>query len=154
MVQAIDGAYDMFSPRSFREVLCPDVFRLKKYYARKKQRRSFSRFIYDLKAGGYLREKEVKNQRAFVITLKGVQKISMILRKTRTFSKRKDRRLQMIMYDIPEDEKDDREHFRNELLYLGYSKLQKSVWVSPYDVFKQTQQLIQNYHFSKYVRLF
>lgn len=156
MVEAIDEAYDAFSPRTFREVACPDLFRMKKYYQRKRQRRSFSKFVYDLKEGGYLKERRVRNRKALAITPKGMRKISRISRKIkmRILSERKDNRLQMIMYDIPEPRKDDREEFRESLKLLGYTRLQKSVWISRYDVFKETQELIRVHRVTRQVRLF
>ncbi len=154
MVEATDEMYAVLSPRTFREVICPDLFRMKKYYQGKRQRRSFSKFVYYLKKKGYLRERKLPNKKAFAITSKGMKKISHIAKRIRRLPERKDNKLQMIMYDIPELRKDDREDFREALKLLGYTKLQKSVWVSRYDVFGETQELIREYRVGGCVRLF
>ena len=37
----------------------------------------------------------------------------------------------MVMYDIPEDKKPEREWFRRHLIKFGYVMIQRSVWVGP-----------------------
>jgi len=154
MIEGVDKSYDFFAPKTFKEVLCPDLFRLRKHYQRREQRRAFSNLIWNLKARGYLREKRLKNQRALVITIRGMERISKIFKKKTGLLKRKDGKFQMIMYDVPEERRKDRDYLRNALLPLGYSQLQKSIWISPYNVFEQTQSLIHDYSLTDYVRLF
>lgn len=154
MIEDINELHAVLSPKSFKETVCPDLFRLRRYYQKKRQRRSFGKFVYYLKRQGYLKDKKIKNQNALIITSKGIRKILKTAVKIKMLSKREDGKLQMIMYDIPEDKKQDRERFRDALKALGYSKLQKSIWVSPYDVFKETQRLVSDYDFSDYIRLF
>ena len=154
MIEGLDEAYDIFAPKSFKDVLCPELFKLKRYYQRKSQRKSFSRFIGYLKKRGYLRYKRIGNKEALVLTPKGLKKISRISAKVRKLSERKDGKLQMIMYDIPEERKKDRNYFRRALVSLGYSKLQKSIWISPYDVFQRTERLVHDYDLEDFVQLF
>ena len=90
-----------------------------------------------------IKEKEVNNTRALVITQKGLEKLKRVARKKKPLQKRKDKKWQMLMYDIPEDKKRERDMLRRELVYLGYSKLQRSIWVSPYSVSRETQKLIK-----------
>ena len=60
---------------------------------------------------------------------------------------------QMVLFDIPEDRRRHRDLFRKQLKYLGYEKLQRSIWVCPYNVLGLTQRLIKNYKLDRFVRL-
>ena len=60
----------------------------------------------------------------------------------------------MVIFDIPEKKRKIRDLFRKNLLVLGYQRLQKSIWVCPYDVFKETEELIRDYLIDFYVRIF
>lgn len=44
-----------------------------------------------------------------------------------------DRVWRVISYDIPEKQKKEREYFRKKMKELGFTKLQKSMWVIPYE---------------------
>ena len=68
--------------------------------------------------------------------------------------KRADKKWQMLIFDIPEDKRALRDVFRDNLMFLGYSLLQKSVWVSPYDMLEETENLIRKYELDPYIRLF
>jgi len=59
----------------------------------------------------------------------------------------------MVIFDIPEEKRWIRNQFRRDLQMLGYQKLQKSVWLCPYDVLKETQVLIKQYSIEPHVRL-
>lgn len=47
--------------------------------------------------------------------------------------KRWDKKWRVLIFDIPEKRKSLREKIRNTLRAIGFSQLQKSVWVYPYD---------------------
>jgi CRISPR-associated endonuclease Cas2 len=52
------------------------------------------------------------------------------------YKKRKkkwDRKWRVLIFDIPEKRKIDREHIRHTLISIGFMRLQRSVWVYPYD---------------------
>jgi len=42
---------------------------------------------------------------------------------------------------------------RKHLRYLGYKKLQQSIWVCPNNVLRATQQIIKNYKLDRFIRL-
>ena len=48
-------------------------------------------------------------------------------------NKKWDKKWRVLIFDIPESRKSDRDKIRNSLLSIGFSKLQNSVWVYPYD---------------------
>jgi CRISPR/Cas system-associated protein endoribonuclease Cas2 len=120
-----------------------------KIKARKKQ--NFSRIVAYLRDRGYLKCLKIKNKDAVVITSKGIDKIFRAEIKSKDKIKRKDRKWQMVLFDIPETKKKQRDLFRKALQYLGYKKLQKSIWVCPYDVLKETKNLIKRYGLDNFV---
>ena len=60
----------------------------------------------------------------------------------------------MVIFDIPKKDEYKRGILRSVLQNLGYKMFQKSVWITPYDVFNKTEELFQFYFLDKYVRLF
>jgi DNA-binding transcriptional regulator PaaX len=143
------------------EMLFPDIWgmrdylweRYKKVSRDKARKRRFYRIISYLKVKGYLNIKDLKNRKAVIITPKGMEKVLRTELKFGDRKKRKDRKWQMIFFDIPEKRRKDRDYLRKYLGYLVYKKLQQSIWVCPYDVLKETQQIIKNYKLERFIRL-
>jgi len=48
-----------------------------------------------------------------------------------------------IIFDIPELNRKDRTFLRNELKWIGFKELQKSVWVFPYDIENELRTLLK-----------
>ena len=65
-------------------------------------------------------------------SVKSTKKDSRIYRKmfTSPFNKNSPKNL-IVMYDIPDERKSEREWFRRQLQYFGYVMIQRSVWVGP-----------------------
>ncbi len=57
-----------------------------------------------------------------------------------------DGKWRMVIFDIPEENRQARDGFRGYLKRLSFFELQRSVWVHPYDCVEQIQCLIE--HFS------
>jgi len=68
-------------------------------------------------------------------------------------SRRKDKKWQMVIFDIPEKYRKTRNKFRVALKILGYQKLQLSIWVCPYDTLSETESLIKYYSIEDCVKL-
>lgn len=122
-------------------------------YKDKKKRERWIKMINYLKSNGYLNVKDLKNRKAIMITSKGFDKIFDTKIKITEKKKRLDKKWQMVLFDIPEQRKGHRELFRKQLQYLRYKKLQRSIWVCPYDVLKDTETLIKRYKLDRFVRL-
>ena len=60
----------------------------------------------------------------------------------------------MVIFDVPEERKHAREVLRERLLELDYQRLQDSVWVSPYDVFEETERFIREQNLDDCIRIF
>jgi len=153
-IEKADKTYDIFAPRSLREVVCPDLFRMRREYSRKQDRRKFSQLISYLKRKGYITIKDFRQKKAVMLTRKGAAKVLRIQFKTGRRQLRKDGKWQMIMFDIPETKKVFREILRNALRELGYQRLQDSVWICPYEVGKETEWILNDYSLDSYVKTF
>lgn len=147
--------------KGIEEIIWPDIYRtrdaywdmLEKEKRAKKKKQDFARLIRYLKNRGYLNVKDLKNRKAVMMTPKGMDKLFNIKIKLEEKKKRSDKKWQMVLFDIPEEKRKTRDMFRKQLKYLGYRKLQRSIWVCPYDVSKPTQQLIRYYKLDRFVRL-
>ena len=139
------------------EMIWPDIYGMRdrywEQYKDKKKKERWAQMINHLKRKGYLNVKDLKNREAIIITPKGMEKILYAKVKLGKMKRRADKKWQMVLFDIPENRRRDRDLFRRQLKYLGYKGLQKSIWVCPYDVLKLTQQLIKNYKIGRFVRL-
>ena len=155
------GAIDKFCSarvhRGLRGVIeflkYPDYSDLKKIEQKRLGKERFGRLIKYLKYNGYLYVKEDKGKSAIMLTPKGAERILEIKAKIEGPSKRKDGKWQMVIFDIPEEIRARRDYFRNGLKRLKYQRLQKSIWVCPYDVLKDTQELVKYLKLEAFVKL-
>jgi len=125
----------------------------KKKYERERSRKRFTWLIYRLKQEGCLKALKIKNNSAISITPKGMDRVFRTKLKLTERKPRKDGKWQMVLFDIPENKRRSRDLFRGALKYLGYQKLQKSIWVCRYDVEKETKDLIKRYNLKEYTEL-
>src|SRR3990167_2143423 len=152
-IEKTSDIHDIFSPKPWKEILCPQFHR---EYDKKMDRQRFSRLICYLKKKGYIKIKNLENKRGVILTQKGGEKILKTKLKAvkNGIKKRMDQKWQMLIFDIPEDKRALRDIFRDNLVILGYNQLQKSVWVSPYDVLEKTENLIRKSELDPYIKLF
>jgi len=125
-----------------------------KKYRHDKNKRRFGDLVYYLKRRGYIKVKNLEGRKAVMITKDGISKVlkaSFVLDKAK---KRKDGKWIMIIFDIPQKRKKDRELLRGILQNAGYKMFQQSVWISPYDVYKKTERLLQMHNLENYVKIF
>ena len=88
-----------------------------------------------------------------MLTHKGLEKVFTTKMNLTTKKGRADRKWQMVLFDIPEKKRKQRNLFRKNLQYLGYKRLQRSIWVCQYDVLNETKDLIKGYKLGLYVEL-
>ena len=154
LLREIDETYDWLTVRTQDKIWYPDLCKLRQNYQKEQARQEFSKFINYLKRHGYIKIKKLENKKGIILTPKGVEKALKTDLKMKKRRKRKDGKWQMIIFDIPEKKHLWRDSLREYLQILGYQKLQQSVWICSYDVYKETEDFIQKYSLDPYVRFF
>ncbi len=152
--EKLDKTFDIFAPRTMKEVCCPSLYELKKRYKRKQTKQQFGQLIYYLKKNGYIRIKNLEQNEGVILTKKGTEKVLKVKLKTKDGKKRSDKKWQMIIFDIPEEKRHLRNLLREKLILLKYKMLQQSIWICPYDVQKETEFILRKYSIDSYVKLF
>lgn len=144
-----------WSPRSWREAINPLYHELKRSYKRKMDRKNFQNLIYYLKKKGIIKDFKKEEVKGWMLTEKGRERILKIKIKDKANNrrKRKDDRWIMVIFDIPEKERIKRDFLRRSLYELGFQMLQKSVWVSPFDVLDKVKEIIKFYSLEPFVKL-
>ncbi len=127
-----------------------------KRYIKDFSRKQFAKLIYYLKKNNYIKVKNLEGKKAVMLTKKGIDKAVKVSFKSDSQKKKKriDGKWIMIIFDIPEKSKSKRDLLRSILINLGYKLFQKSVWITPYDVYKETEKRLQFYLLDKYVKMF
>jgi DNA-binding transcriptional regulator PaaX len=102
--------------------------------------------IYRAKKKGYL----VKLEEGLAITDKGKSRVSkrLIVQDPASW----DGRWRIILFDIPEKKRATRNLFRRQLGELGFKQHQLSVWITPYDVTAELEELINDLHLEEFVK--
>jgi hypothetical protein len=152
--EKLNKNYKFTTPLTIKEAIFPDIYRLRREWEQKRDRKNFSRLIYRLKKNGFIKIDNLKNRKAVILTPKGEIKALKTKYKLLDKKQRKDRKWQMLIFDIPENKRFLRDLLREYLYFLGYRMLQRSIWVCPYDVFKETEYFLRKYSLDSFVRLF
>ena len=99
----------------------------------------FSEALSNLKRCGYLEIVEIKNTKSLRLTIKGKLKALLPLSRKK---KEWDGRWRLVAFDIEEKRRGVRGRFREALRMLGFLPLQKSLWITPYDVSEKVEEVI------------
>jgi len=91
------------------------------------------------------------NQRKYIKLDKEKQRIYLAEKgflefiKFKTLQKQKkwDGRWRVVIFDVAEERRGSRDFLRKRLKWLGFKELQKSVWVFPYDIKEDIEELIK-----------
>lgn len=125
-----------------------------KKYRHDKNRRKFENLVYYLKRKNYIKIKNLENKQAILLTKSGMEKAITASFKLGEAQKRKDGKMIMLIFDIPQVRKKARDLLRSILKNLGYKLFQQSVWITPFDVSEKTESLLQTHNLDKYVKIF
>ena len=153
-IEWVEKKHEYVAPRTMKEAVYPELWKMKNIYERKRRRKDFSQFIYYLKKRGYIKIKNLEQTEGVVLTKMGLERAVKAENLLTERKKRKDERWQMIIVDVPEEKRKLRHTLRQYLSFVGYQMLQQSVWVCPYDVEKETEQFLREHSLDPYIRLF
>ena len=94
---------------------------------------SFYKAVARLEKHGLLKKRRKDEKIYLMLTEKG-KKIVREHRKSRKYSRRSwDKKWRVVIFDVPEKRGRAREYLRNYLKVLGFGKVQRSIWITPYD---------------------
>lgn len=156
-IESLDRAYDIFARRTWSEAMSPHLLysaRPRRECARQRDRERFRQLVYYLRKKGYIKTVGIEHGSGVMLTPKGSERVLKIVLKEGHRARRHDKKWQMIIFDIPESRRRQRDSLRTMLVEMGYRKLQDSVWVCPFDVVKETEGMIDVYDLREYVQLF
>jgi len=94
--------------------------------------------IKELRSMNYI--KIDKNNRKVYLLEKGA--LEFLRLKIREKKPRWDGKWRVIIFDVPEERRNQRDFLRRRLKWLGFKELQKSVWIFPYDIKKEIEELL------------
>ncbi|MBI2633538.1 MAG: hypothetical protein HYW78_04120 [Parcubacteria group bacterium] len=129
----------------------------KKVRLREEQRARFAQLVYRLKREGYLltpEKKDIKSGAGFLLSEKGMRRITDIKIRTMPQKKRNDGQWYMVVFDIPEEKYVLRNRLRRRLKMFGFKQFQKSIWLCPYEVGVILKESIKLLRANNYVRTF
>ena len=100
----------------------------------KKAKNGLSRSLNDLEKGGYLERLEGEQSDFLRLTPKGRQRTNnfKLESKNSLVSPKWDGKWRIVLLDLPESRKDERESLRYLLKKAGFVCLKNSAWISPY----------------------
>lgn len=98
-------------------------------------KKRFSDNIHRLKHEGIIKIYHSKNSNVIELSGKGKQKVGLLLAEEFEYQYPKiwDKKWRIVIFDIPERKKRNREILRNKLKEIGFIRLQDSVFVFPFD---------------------
>lgn len=132
-------------------VCFPTGFFMKEF---KKSLRATQSALKRLEDRGEIERTERGDRALFQITQRGKEKINSSDFSLKRKSRNWDGRWYLVSFDIPETQKTSRNLLRKRLLMLGLGKLQRSLWVSPYNYAQEVKKIVNHYHLEKYVEVF
>ncbi len=96
--------------------------------------------IFNVKRSPYFTFKN----RTFYLTRKGrIEIIKTIIKEKKNKKVKWDGKWRAIIFDIPELNRRERAFLRNELRWMGFRKLQDSIWIFPYNIEKELLSLLK-----------
>jgi hypothetical protein len=105
----------------------------------------FYNTFYNLRRCGYIKFKNQRKERLCYLTAKGKKIVTELLVRTKIKKQKWDGRWRVLIFDIPEKRHKFRDNIRRSLLTLGFIKLQKSVWITPYDIIDDLYEIIPGF---------
>ena len=123
---------------------------------KKERDKKFYNLMHRLRKDGLI----TKKKSSWAITKKGKQKLDGLKERKEVFIPRKKylieegKELNIIIFDIPEEQRRKRDWLRETLIQLGFSKLQQSVWISKNKLPEELLKDLQTFHILEYVEIF
>ncbi|USK67803.1 phenylacetic acid degradation operon negative regulatory protein PaaX [Peribacillus frigoritolerans] len=104
---------------------------------------------------GWIQSEKQGNKSYYFLTDRGVQRMDEAANRIYKMKPNEwDGKWRTLMYTIPEDKRQLRDDLRKELLWSGFGSFSSGCWISPNDLEKQINRLIEKYDIDEYVDFF
>ncbi|MEC1399453.1 phenylacetic acid degradation operon negative regulatory protein PaaX [Peribacillus simplex] len=104
---------------------------------------------------GWIQSEKQGNKSYYFLTDRGVQRMDEAANRIYKMKPNEwDGKWRILMYTIPEDKRQLRDDLRKELLWSGFGSFSSGCWISPNDLEKQINRLIEKYDINEYVDFF
>ncbi|WP_059104412.1 phenylacetic acid degradation operon negative regulatory protein PaaX [Shouchella shacheensis] len=104
---------------------------------------------------GWLQSERQGTKSYYFLTPQGVERIDEAAKRIFKFEQHEwDGKWRILMYKIPEDQRQIRDGLRKELLWSGFGSFSNSCWISPNNLEKELETLIKKYGIHDYVDFF
>ncbi len=124
-----------------------------RYLRHRRERARIQKALYGLKRRGYLQERVLGESRGYLVTPKGgLRLLTLRLVPDSALRRLPGGKWLMVFFDVPETLRRQRDQFRGVLKSLGFEQVQRSVWVTPYQVQAELRELIHLLNFQSYAK--
>lgn len=104
---------------------------------------------------GWIDSEKKGNKSYYFLTLRGETRMEeAAVRIFKLMPNDWDGKWRMLMYTIPEEKRQIRDELRKELLWSGFGSFSNGCWISPNDLEKEVNLLIEKYEIQSYVDFF
>lgn len=135
---------DSFFPEKYPSIVPPPFTTLERHLLRTR--------LYRLKRQGLLVMRREGRDALYTLSDNGrIEALIARIRQTRPAQW--DRKWRVVIFDVPERNRKQRDKLRLELVNLGFIKLQASVWVTPWAFTDDLREIFQLLHLRPYMRL-
>lgn len=104
---------------------------------------------------GWLESEKKGNKSYYFLTTRGLVRMEeAAIRIFKVMPNEWDGKWRMLMYTIPEEKRQVRDELRKELLWSGFGSFSNGCWISPNNLEKEVESLIEKYDIKNYVDFF
>lgn len=104
---------------------------------------------------GWIQSEKQGNKSYYFLTNRGVQRMDEAANRIYKLKPNEwDGKWRILMYTIPEEKRQFRDDLRKELLWSGFGSFSNGCWISPNNLEKEVNLLIETYGISEYVDFF
>ena len=153
------GLIDVFEfifnpPRSYQELFFDHLYQIRRDLEKERLKKQINNAFNNLKRRGFFIQKKIGNKNVFFLSPKGIEKVLKMKLKQNIKTKKKKLKNKyfVVIFDIPEKMRSKRELFRDYLKKFKFKQLQKSVWVAPFDLFKEVLAVVKLCQVEPYVK--
>lgn len=125
----------------------------KRYYTRQDMQRYY-RILNHLQKQGFVARMKQDTRSLWKLTQTGRQKIKDIRHSPRRYAVESDNETKIIIFDIPEKEKKQRNWLRAALQHIQFTILQKSVWIGTSAIPKEFLADLHERKLMSYIQIF